>query len=175
MNGMKILGGILHQGEREAQRRFGAMREGEAMSRIVRDRISPALARFLEAQPFCFIATADNRGECDCSFRGRQHNLPHSPDPLLKVVDEKTLVFPDYSGNKLYNSLGNILVNPHIGMLFVDFRTGVRVRINGRAEIIENPQAFQEAWPDALRYVQVAVAQAYPNCNARVPKMALAQ
>lgn len=163
--------GILHQGEIEAHRRFGVSRQGEAMTKIVRDRLSPALARLLEAQPFFFIATANHHGDCDCSFRGRRHDAPHDPEPVLKVLDEKILVFPDYSGNNLYNSIGNIMVNPNIGMLFVDFDQVTRVRINGRAEIIEDRRAFQEIWPTALCYVKVTVSQAYPNCKARVPRM----
>jgi hypothetical protein len=86
-------------------------------------------------------------------------------------LDAKTLVFPDFSGNKLYNSLGNILVNPHIGMLFVDFQNRSRARVNGAAKIIEDKRAYEDIWPTAQRYVRVAVQQAYPNCRARIPKM----
>jgi predicted pyridoxine 5'-phosphate oxidase superfamily flavin-nucleotide-binding protein len=118
-----------------------------------------------------FIATANDRGECDCSFRGREFNAAGQPYPLLKVLDAKTLVFPDFSGNKLYNSLGNILVNPHIGMLFVDFQNRSRARVNGAAEIIEDRLTHGDIWPMAQRYVQVTVQQAYPNCKARIPKM----
>jgi len=158
--------GVLHDGEIEAQRRFGVTREGQAMSRVLRDRLSPGMTAFIEAQPFFFIATANDRGDCDCSFRGSQH-----PDPALKVIDPTTLVFPDYSGNNLYNSLGNILSNPHIGLLFVDFAHPARARVNGRAEIIEDPAVYQTIWPEALRYVKVSVVQAFPNCKQRVPML----
>lgn len=165
-------GDVLHEGELEAQRRFGA--EGywnEHNLGMIRDNIPLAWAGFLEAQAFFFIATANDRGECDCSFRGREFNASGQPYPLLKVLDDKTLVFPDYSGNKLYNSLGNILVNPHIGMLFVDFRHRSRARVNGIAEIIEDKRAYEDIWPLAQRYIRVTVQQAYPNCKARIPKM----
>lgn len=165
--------GILHEGEREAQKRFGVATEGQAMSRIVRDHLSSGMIRFVEAQPFFFIATADDRGECDCSFRGRQHNPPVDPDPAVKVLDARTLIFPDYSGNNLFNSLGNIMTNPHIGMLFIDFRNPTRLRINGRAEIIEDKRAFGDIWPEAQRYIKVTVLQAYPNCRQRVPAMVM--
>jgi predicted pyridoxine 5'-phosphate oxidase superfamily flavin-nucleotide-binding protein len=163
---------ILHPGELEAQRRFGA--EGywnDHNLGMIRDHLAPAWAAFLEAQAFCFIATANDRGECDCSFRGREFNASGQSYPLLKVLDAKTLVFPDFSGNKLYNSLGNILVNPHIGMLFVDFQNRSRARVNGVAEIIEDRRAYEDIWPTAQRYVRVTVQQAYPNCKARIPKM----
>lgn len=166
-------GDVLHEGEIDAQRRFGAEAAGRAMSRIIRDRLSPAQAAFIQAQPFFFIATANHRGECDCSFRGRQHRPSGEPAPSLMVLDERMLVFPDYAGNTLFNSLGNILVNPGIGMLFVDFGTGARLRVNGRAEIIEDRAAFRDVWPDAERSVRVAVEQAFPNCRQRVPLMAM--
>jgi predicted pyridoxine 5'-phosphate oxidase superfamily flavin-nucleotide-binding protein len=166
---------VFHAGELEAQRRYGA--EGywnDHKLRMIRDHLPPAWVDFIESQAFFFLATANDRGECDCSFRGREFNLSGKSYPLLKVVDEQTLVFPDYSGNKLYNSLGNMLVNPQAGMLFVDFEKRSRARVNGRAEIIEDPRAYAEIWPTALRYVKVTVQQAYPNCKARVPQMRLA-
>lgn len=83
-------------------------------------------------------------------------------------------MFPDYRGNKLYNSLGNILVNPHVGLLFVDFQQRARARVNGQAEIVEDKDAFLEIWPLAHRYVRVTVTQAYPNCKARIQKMTMA-
>lgn len=166
---------ILHAGEREAQRRFGA--EGywnDHNLGMIRDQLPPVWAAFLEAQAFFFIATASAQGECDCSFRGREFNVSGQSYPLLKVRDAKTLVFPDFSGNNLYNSLGNILVNPHVGMLFIDFQNRSRVRVNGSAEIIDDPRVYGGIWPTAYRYVQVTVQQAYPNCRARIPPMSLA-
>lgn len=167
--------GVLHPGELEAQRRFGV--EGywsEHNLGMIRDNLPPAWAAFLEAQAFFFIATANGQGECDCSFRGRESDVAGRPYALLKVLDTRTLVFPDFSGNKLFNSLGNILVNPHIGLLFVDFLNRSRARVNGAAEIIEDRRAYEEIWPMAQRYVRVAVQQAYPNCKARIPKMSFA-
>lgn len=167
---------ILHEGELEAQRRYCARQpwNDANLSAMIQDQIAPSWARFMESQPFFFIATSNNCGQCDCSFRGREFNVSGQPYPLLKVLGPKTLVFPDYSGNNLYNSLGNILVNPHIGMLFVDFQTRSRARVNGAAEIIEDKNAYSELWPLALRYVRVTVEQAYPNCKARIPRMTMA-
>lgn len=167
---------FLHKGEIEAQRRFhgGPTWDVSLLGTLILDALPPAWARFIESQPFFFMATANHHGECDCSFRGREFNASGQPYPLLRVLDEKTLVFPDYRGNKLYNSLGNILVNPHVGLLFVDFQQRARVRVNGQAEIVEDKDAFLETWPLAHRYVRVTVAQAYPNCKARIPKMTMA-
>lgn len=163
---------IFHSGELEAQRRYGA--EGywnDHNLGMIRDQLPPAWTDFIERQAFFFLATANDQGECDCSFRGREFNASGISYPLLKALDTQTLVFPDYSGNKLYNSLGNILVNPQVGLLFVDFQNRSRARVNGRAEIIEDRLTYSKTWPMALRYVQVTVQQAYPNCKARIPKM----
>lgn len=164
---------LLHPGEIEAQRRFhgGPTWDGPPLAAMLRDRLAPAQTSFLESQPFFFLATADALGECDCSFRGRETSASGEPYPLLRVLDERTLVFPDFSGNRLYNSLGNILANPHVGLLFVDFRQRMRMRVNGRACIVEEAAAYADIWPTALRYVVVTVAQAYPNCKARIPRM----
>lgn len=167
---------FLHEGEIEAQRRFhdGPTWDAFLLDTLILDTLPPAWARFIESQPFFFMATANHHGECDCSFRGREFDVSGQPYPLLRVLDAKTLVFPDYRGNKLYNSLGNILVNPHVGLLFVDFQQRARMRVNGQAEIVEDKDAFLEIWPLAHRYVRVKLAQAYPNCKARIPKMTMA-
>lgn len=165
---------ILHEGELEAHQRFGI--EGFwsefSLGAMFSDSVSRGLADYIETQPFFFMATADNRGECDCSFRGQEFDVSGKPYLLLKVIDPKTLVFPDYRGNNLFNSLGNILVNPQIGMLFVDFEKRARVRINGTAEILEDFSMYSGIWPLAQRYVRVTPAQVYGNCKARIPKMA---
>jgi predicted pyridoxine 5'-phosphate oxidase superfamily flavin-nucleotide-binding protein len=168
-------GNRLHEGEREAQRRFGAegVWDEAGLDAMFRGTIPAKLAAYLEALPFFFIATADALGKCDCSFRGREHDASGKPYPLLKVLNGRSLVFPDYAGNKLYNSLGNILVNGHIGMLFVDFGSRIRFRINGRAEIVEDRAAHADLWPLARRYVRVTVEQAYGNCKARIPRMVM--
>lgn len=166
---------ILHEGELDAQRRFGfeGFWSDFNLSAMFRDSVSEGFANYIERLPFFFISTANNRGECDCSFRGREFDASGSPYPLLKVIDPKTLVFPDYRGNKLFNSLGNMLVNPQIGMLFIDFENRARARINGAAEILEDSAIYADIWPLAQRYVRVTPAQVYGNCKARIPKMTL--
>ncbi|MBI5783249.1 MAG: pyridoxamine 5'-phosphate oxidase family protein [Gammaproteobacteria bacterium] len=166
---------LLHEGEKEAQRRFGV--DGfwniHNLNAMFHETIPPRLAAFIEGLPFFFIATANSRGECDCSFRGREHDVSGRPYPLIKALDTKTLVFPDYKGNKLFNSLGNIIVNGHIGMLFIDFQHRTRVRLNGRAEVIEDQKAYSDVWPLAQRYVRATAVQVYSNCKARIPRMML--
>lgn len=160
-----------HRGEIAARRRFNDGGAPEAPFAFFRDRLTADMGAFMERQLFFFIATADECGACDCSFRGRQHTPPAAPEPLLRVVDATTIEFPDYPGNRLFNSLGNLLVNPRIGMLFVDFAQQRRLRVNGTVEVLESRAAGDSWWPSAPRLVRVTITQAFPNCPARIPAL----
>ncbi|GGF07514.1 pyridoxamine 5'-phosphate oxidase family protein [Stappia taiwanensis] len=164
-----------HAGELEMRRRFPSRYHWDEhnLPAMLRPTISMSLARFIEAQPFFFIATASAEGHCDASFRGREYTAAGAPLPALRVLDETRLVFPDYTGNGLFNSLGNILVNPHIGMLFVDFERQRRARVNGTAAIQRANDAIQDIWPQARAAVVVTVEQAYGNCPARIPRLTM--
>lgn len=152
--------------------RFPSAYQGneEGAAGIVRDRISPGLARFIEDQQFFFIATANLQGHCDASFRGREYSAFGEPLPAVLVIDEFHLAFPDYPGNGLYNSLGNIAANPHIGMLFIDFERQRRARVNGKAAILPINAEITKTWPLAQSVIVVKVEQAFGNCAARIPK-----
>ena len=163
------MNGVSHPGEVSARSRFGtAARWPEArLSRFYRQSIDDETALWIESLPFFFIATADAGGHCDCSFRGRETG------PLLQVLTPGELFFPDYAGNGLFNSLGNMLVNPHIGLLFIDFAAQARMRVNGEATLIELDGTLKNQWPRAQRGVRVRVAQVYGNCRQRIPRMTL--
>jgi hypothetical protein len=166
---------IFHSGELDAQRRFNRQTEwtdraAALANNMYKQAIDDETAFFVEASPFFFIATSDSNGNCDCSFRGTENDRTGKQQPAAIVMDAKTVVFPDYSGNKLYNSLGNILANPHIGMLFIDFPTATRLRVNGCATIIEDPNRYKERWSTAKCYVQVTVDQVFWNCHNRIPR-----
>lgn len=166
---------MAHEGERAAHERFGVAefwRRQDFNARFL-DALPPGVIAFVESLPFFLIATANQRGECDCSFRGREVDAGGRPYPLLKVLDARTLVFPDYRGNRMYTSLGNLLVNPHIGMLFIDFETRRRLRINGRVDIIDDVRAYADIWPLAERHLRISVEQVFGNCRARIPRMRL--
>ncbi len=174
---MKRLSEFFHPGELEAQARFNegkawTERSAGAFERMFKSCIDDETAYFIEGQKYFFIATANARGECDCSFRGTEQG----PGGLLQAVlvrDPKTLVFPDYAGNNLYNSLGNIIDNPHIGLLFIDFKTALRLRVNGQARIIAGQGDYHALWPDSLRHIEVTVQQAYFNCRRRIKESVL--
>ena len=70
----------------------------------------------------------------------------------------------------MYNSLGNILENPNVGMIFIDFPDQQRLRVNGAARVLEGEGEWRTRWPDAPRAVEVSVEQVYWNCSKRIPK-----
>lgn len=161
-----------YSAERLAHRKFGVdeIWKKYDLSSIFKDHLSPGVAQFIEALPFFFIATTNQAGECDCSFRGREFDSEGKPYALLKICNEKKFIFPDFSGNNVFNSLGNILQTGQIGMLFIDFERRLRLRINGRARVVENPDMYQEMWPTAKRAVAVDIVQVFGNCRARIPQ-----
>lgn len=162
--------GGFHWGEQEAQRRYNGKEIAQRHRRLIFARsLSDTQALWIEQLPFFFLATAAETGACDCSFRGREQNRDGVLQPLLVVENPGTLVFPDFCGNRLYTSLGNILANPHAGLLFIDFPGGIRLRVNGRAEIIEDPLRYRQHWSTALRYVRIRIEEIFANCARRIP------
>lgn len=164
---------ISHAGELQMRQRFPGRYKlsEEILARQMLDHIGAPLADFIERQPFFFIATASDEGACDANFRGRESSPSGRPQPLLKIEGCKTILFPDFAGNGFYNSLGNIHLNPQIGMLFVDFTEQKRARVNGKAYVEDIQPAEAELWPKAQAVIRVLVEQAYQNCPARIPKM----
>lgn len=162
-----------HAGELDLRRRLPSKYQWDdhSLSAMMSPVIQRSLARFIEALPFFFIATSSADGHCDCSFRGQEHDASGNPLPAIRVINKVQLIFPDFSGNGLYNSLGNITVNPHIGLLFIDFEHCRRARVNGVAQILAVNDKIRRMWPTAQAAVLVTVEQAYGNCPARIPFM----
>ena len=152
-----------HPGEVEMQLRSGTRLVGQRLIEHVRDVLGTGFKEFMEAQWMFFMATSDEAGNQDCNYRGGRPGF-------VRVLDDKTLLFPDYNGNGSYMSLGNLRVNPSVGLLFIDFETQRRLRVNGRAEIIEDPEIASQ-FEGAERVVKVTVGQAFPNCSRYIHKM----
>lgn len=170
---MRELNEIFHSGELDAQSRFNNNKSWDAhsisrLNKMFKQTIDDETAYFIEGQKYFFIATSNKKGECDCSFRGTELDSNGHLLQSVFIKNPSTLIFPDYSGNNLYNSLGNIIVNPNIGMLFIDFTSALRLRLNGSAKIISNTDTYQHIWPKSLRYIEVNVEQVYFNCSKRI-------
>ena len=170
---MRELNEIFHSGELDAQVKFNKNRNWNdgsvaGLNQIFKEAIDDETAYFIEGQKYFFIATSSVNGECDCSFRGTEQDVDGNLLQSVFIKDPKILVFPDYSGNNIYNSLGNIIVNPNIGILFIDFKSALRLRVNGGAKIITDKNAYKYIWPKSLRYVEINVKQVYFNCHKRI-------
>ena len=110
-----------------------------------------------------FLATADADGRPDCSYKG---GMPG----FVRIITPTTLAFPDYDGNGMFKSLGNILVNPHVGMLFIDFEHPDRMRVNGTATVHDDDPLLPE-YPGAQLIIRVQAEQIFPNCPRYIHKM----
>jgi predicted pyridoxine 5'-phosphate oxidase superfamily flavin-nucleotide-binding protein len=149
--------GVYHEGSRRLQDRFDTRRLADRIEeRIVHDRIDEDDRAFIEGRDMFFLATADEEGRPQCSYKGG--------DPgFVRVLDEHTVAFPAYNGNGMYLSFGNALVNPHVGLLFIDFEGRKRMRLNGVASVDENDPLLAE-WPEAQFVVRVRATEVFPNC-----------
>ena len=107
--------GFYHDGSRRLQDQFDTRRVADRLDEVqVRSVFAPEDRVLIESARMFFLATADAQGRPDCSYKG---GLPG----FVRVVDERTLAFPDYNGNGMYRSLGNVLVNQSVALLFIDF------------------------------------------------------
>jgi predicted pyridoxine 5'-phosphate oxidase superfamily flavin-nucleotide-binding protein len=148
---------VYHDGSRTLQRRFDTTRLADRIEeRLVRDTIDDGDRAFIEARDMFFLATADAEGRPTCSYKGGDAGF-------VRVLDERTLAFPNYDGNGMYLSMGNALVNPHVGLLFVDFEGRKRMRVDGVASIDDTDPLLEE-YPEAQFVVRVRAERVYPNC-----------
>ena len=122
---------------------------------------------FIQRCRMFFIATADRDGQPDCSYKG---GLPG----FIRVVDDRTLAIPDYDGNGQYRSWGNVLANPKVGLLFIDFETPRRLRVNGTA-VVSHDDPLIAAIPGAVFVIRLAVERIFPNCPRYIHKMQLVE
>lgn len=157
-----------HEGNRQLQDRFETRPLADRLAgAIVAAQISDEDKDFIEAQNMFFFATVDSEGRPDCSYKGGSAGL-------VKVLDEQTLAFPLYDGSGMYLSAGNILVNPAVSLLFVDFQRQARLRINGDA-LIQHDDPLLTIWAEAQLVVRVKVREIFPNCPRYIHKMALVE
>ena len=146
-----------HDGSRLLQDRFDTRALADRIDGLlVSDVISDADRAFIEGRDMFFLATADAAGRPTCSYKGGE-------PCFVRVLDPHTLVFPSYDGNGMYLSTGNVLVNPDVGMLFIDFERGHRMRLEGTASI-DPDDPLQGDYPEAQLVVRVRARAVYPNC-----------
>lgn len=140
----------------------------------VTGQLTTEMREFIARMPMAFIATADASGECDCSFRA-------GPPGFMRVLGDRAVAYPEYRGNGVKASLGNILENPQIGIFFADFTEDqIGLHVNGRAKILDSAAmrkldpCLPEPDAPGLRpehWVLTTVVEAYIHCSKHIPKL----
>jgi predicted pyridoxine 5'-phosphate oxidase superfamily flavin-nucleotide-binding protein len=156
---------MYHDGNRELQDHFGARPLADRLvDRLWRNRFKDDDKTFIESVGFFFLATATPDGHPDCSFKG-------GPAGFVRVPAPDLLVFPDYDGNGMFKSLGNIKSNPQIGMLFIEMgEKPKRLRVNGRATVHLDDPLLADL-PGAQIVVRVTPEDIFPNCPRYIPNL----
>jgi hypothetical protein len=157
-----------HAGMRELQDRYDTRRLADRLDeKLSRTAFTDEDRAFIESRRFYFLATADNEGHPDCSYKGG--------DPgFVRVTGSSELAFPSYDGNGMFRSLGNVLLNPAVALLFLDFERPNRLRVNGVAAIAENDPLLA-TFPGAQLVVRVRAERIFPNCPRYIHRMTFAE
>jgi uncharacterized protein len=160
--------GTYHEGHRLLQDQFDTRRLADRIDeRLVDDVIDSDDKAFIEKLDMFFLATSDERGHPNCSYKGGEPGF-------VRVLDEHTVAFPSYDGNGMYLSAGNVLINPNVGMLFIDFGKGRRLRLNGVASVDEHDE-LMESYPEAQFVVRVRAREVFPNCPRYIHRYSLVE
>jgi predicted pyridoxine 5'-phosphate oxidase superfamily flavin-nucleotide-binding protein len=156
---------MYHEGNRGLQDAFGSRALADRLEdKLKRDRFNDDDAAFIGGLSFFFLATADAEGRPDCSFKG-------GPPGFARIVAPDLLVFPDYDGNGMFKSLGNIAANPQVGLLFIAMgEAPKRLRVNGRAEVVADDPTMAGI-PGAQLLVRVTPEAIFPNCPRYIPNL----
>jgi predicted pyridoxine 5'-phosphate oxidase superfamily flavin-nucleotide-binding protein len=154
-----------HERMRELQDRFDTRRLADSLAeKLSRTAFTDEDRAFIESRMMFFLATADAEGRPDCSYKG---GMPG----FVRVTGPSELSFPSYDGNGMFRTLGNILANPAVGILFLDFEQPRRLRVNGRAAVHDSGGEFE----GAQLVVRVRADAIFPNCPRYLHKMSLAE
>jgi hypothetical protein len=148
---------LYHEASRRLQDRFDTRRLADRIEdRIVREVIDADDRAFIEARDMFFIATTDEDGKPQCSYKGGEPGF-------VRVLDEHTLAFPVYDGNGMFLTAGNLVASGNVGLLFVDFEGRKRLRLNGVASVDDDDPLLAE-YPEAQLVVRVRATEVFPNC-----------
>lgn len=155
---------MFNDGARHLQDAFDTRRLADRIEQLlVHDCITPDDAAFIQERDLFFLATADHMGRPNCSYKGGEPGF-------VRVIDEHTLAFPSYNGNGMFLSAGNVLQNPNVGMLFIDFEHASRMRVNGAARVSDHDDLLDE-YPEAQLIVRVGVREVFPNCPRYIHRL----
>jgi predicted pyridoxine 5'-phosphate oxidase superfamily flavin-nucleotide-binding protein len=159
---------LYHEGSRRLQDRFQSRKIADRQEQVItRAQFSDSDKAFIESARHFFLATADGEGRPDCSFKG-------GAPGFVRVIGAAELVFPDFDGNGMFKSLGNIALNPEVGLLFIDFEKPRRLRVNGSA-VLHHDDPLLAHTVGAQLIVRVTARVIFPNCPRYIPTMKLVE
>jgi predicted pyridoxine 5'-phosphate oxidase superfamily flavin-nucleotide-binding protein len=160
---------MYHEGNRRLQDQFESRRISDRLEeKLTRNVFTDDDKAFIESAAYFFLATADAEGRPDCSFKG---GMPG----FVRMTGPSELAFPDYDGNGMFKSLGNVLVNPNIGLLFIALHDKPRrLRVNGTATVSRDDPLLAHT-VGAQLIVRVTARAIFPNCPRYIPSMALVE
>src|SRR5262245_29545224 len=158
---------MYHEGNRRLQDEFDSRRISDRLEeKLTRQAFTADDKAFIESAIYFFIATADAQGRPDCSYKG-------GAPGFVRVTAPDELAFPDYDGNGMFKSLGNLMVNPNVGLLFIGLHEKpLRLRVNGTAALSRSDPLLS-CTVGAQLIVRVKVRAIFPNCPRYIPKMQL--
>lgn len=149
---------------RELQARHDTTRLADRIeANLYREQFTAEDRAFIERLDMFFLATADADGQPSCSFKGGEPGF-------VRVTGASELVFPCYDGNGMFLSMGNATENPNVGLLFIDFASPNRLRVNGTAQLAP-AESVSPPYIEAQFVVRVHVRQIFPNCPRYIPKV----
>lgn len=149
---------------RKLQDRFDTRNLADAeLAVIVHDELSEPDRGFISAAEMFWLASVDDKGSPTVSYKG-------GAPGFVSIIDGRTLVFPNYDGNGMYFSMGNIATSSEIGMLFMAFDKPARLRVQGRATLTDD-KAMVGRFPGAQFAVKVNITALITNCPRYIPKM----
>jgi len=160
---------MYHEGNRRLQDQFESRPIADRLEeRLTRTALSDEDKEFVESAIYFFLATADAEGRPDCSFKG-------GPSGFVQVVGPSEIAWPDYDGNGMFKSLGNIAVNANVGLLFIALHDKPRrLRINGTATVSRDDPLLA-ATVGAQLVVRVRAHAIFPNCPRYIPRLSLVE
>lgn len=164
-----MAGGIeYHPAQRALQDAFDTRRVADRISqRLVHHALTDADLLFIAERDMVFVASVDPGGQPTCSYKGG--------DPgFVRVLDEHTLAMPSYDGNGMFLSLGNITAGSPVGLLFIDFEGGSRIRVHGMARVSADDPLLG-SWPGAQLVIRIEVTHVFPNCGRYIHRYTLAE
>jgi predicted pyridoxine 5'-phosphate oxidase superfamily flavin-nucleotide-binding protein len=159
---------LYHADNRALQDEFHSRGLADVLESLAREAFTEDDTTFIENSIYFFLATADAQGRPDCSFKG-------GAPGFVRVVGPSELAFPDYDGNGMFKSLGNIEANPHVGLLFIAMHGAPRrLRVSGRARVRRDDAVLKQT-VGAQLIVHVEVDAIFPNCPRYIPRLELAE